>query len=80
MASMSVDLITYLASAIVDDPEAVTVSETQTDDRFIVRVHVGPDDYGKVIGRDGRVAEAMRAMLRVAAVQQDIRARLEIGD
>jgi predicted RNA-binding protein YlqC (UPF0109 family) len=80
MASSEVQLIQYLAQAIVDHPEEVKVTEEVDDDRVIVHLEVGENDLGKVIGREGRVAEAMRSVLRVAAIKDDIRVRLEIGD
>ena len=73
-------LIEYLAKALVDDPEAVRVEEREEGDRVVVRLDVAEDDWGKVIGRGGRVAEAMRSLLKAAAVREDRRVRLEIGD
>jgi len=73
-------LIEYLAKALVDDPEAVRVEEREEGDRVVVRLDVSEDDWGKVIGRGGRVAEAMRSLLKAAAVREDRRVRLEIGD
>jgi predicted RNA-binding protein YlqC (UPF0109 family) len=80
MASSEVQLIEYLAQAIVDHPDQVKVTEEVDDDRVIIHLDVGENDLGKVIGREGRVAEAMRSVLRVAAIKDDIRVRLEIGD
>lgn len=73
-------LVEYLAKALVDDPEAVRVEEREEGDRVVVRLDVAEDDWGKVIGRGGRVAEAMRSLLKAAAVREDRRVRLEIGD
>lgn len=72
------ELIEYIARSLVTNPEAVTVTETVEDDQIILRLEVAPEDKGKVIGRQGRVAQAMRVLLRVAAVKDGARAMLEI--
>ena len=73
------ELIEYIAKAIADDPDAVVVTETEDEDgRIVIRLEVADDDKGKVIGRQGRVVQAMRTLLRVAAVKKDVRAILEI--
>ena len=61
------DLIEFMARSIVEEPDVVEVSEEPGEDgRVIIRLHVAEDDKGKIIGRQGRVAEAMRTLLRVA--------------
>jgi len=72
------ELIEYIARSLVTNPEAVTVTETVEEDQIILRLEVAPEDKGKVIGRQGRVAQAMRVLLRVAAVKDGSRAMLEI--
>ncbi len=72
------ELIEYIARSLVTNPEAVTVTETVEADQIILRLEVAPEDKGKVIGRQGRVAQAMRVLLRVAAVKDGARAMLEI--
>ncbi len=72
------ELIEYIAKAITDNPDKVVVTETTEDDRVIIRLEVAPEDKGKVIGREGRVVQAMRTLLRVAAVKKGVRANLEI--
>lgn len=72
------ELIEYIARSLVTNPEAVTVTETVEADQIILRLEVAPEDKGKVIGRQGRVAQAMRVLLRVAAVKDGARAVLEI--
>jgi len=73
------ELIEYIAKSIASHPEDVKVTEEEEGDgRVILRLEVAPDDKGKVIGRQGRVAQSMRALLRVAAVKQGTRAILEI--
>lgn len=72
------ELIEYIAKSIADDPSAVIVTETQEEDRVVIRLEVAPEDKGKVIGRQGGVVQAMRTLLRVAAVKQGVRVVLEI--
>jgi predicted RNA-binding protein YlqC (UPF0109 family) len=74
------ELIEYLARSIVDDPEQVSVWEERSGDRIIYRLTVAEPDMGKVIGKQGRIANAMRTLLKVAAVRRGTRASLEIGD
>lgn len=78
--SMMGNVVEYLAKALVDSPDEVRVTETNDGDRIVVRLDVGDDDWGKVIGKGGRIASSMRSMLKVAAVREDVRATLEIGD
>ena len=72
------ELIEYIAVSLVSHPEAVQVTETAEGNRKVFRLQVAPADKGKVIGRQGRVAQAMRTMLRVAAVKDGAYAALEI--
>jgi len=72
------ELIEYIAKSIVDKPEEVRVSEEATEDGIILRLEVAPEDTGKVIGKEGRIAKAMRTLLRVAAIRKGTRATLEI--
>ena len=72
------ELIEYIAKALASNPDAVRVTETEEDGQIVLRLEVAPEDKGKVIGRQGRVAQAMRVLLRVAAVKEDTRAVLEI--
>jgi len=73
------ELIEYVAKALVDDPSQVYVKEIVRAHQIIYQLHVAPEDMGRVIGKGGRVANAMRALLRVAAVREGKRAALEIG-
>ena len=73
------DLVEYIARTIASQPDHVKVTEEQEDDgTVILRLSVHPDDKGKVIGRQGRVAQSIRVLLRVAAVKQGTHATLEI--
>jgi predicted RNA-binding protein YlqC (UPF0109 family) len=76
---MMKELVEYVARAIASHPEDVSVTEVVEDDgHIILKLEVHEDDKGKVIGRQGRVAQAMRLLLRVAAVKEDVRVSLEI--
>lgn len=72
------ELVEYIARSIASEPDEVKVTEEEDDGRIILRLEVAPDDKGKVIGRQGRVAQSIRVLLRVAAVKQGVRATLEI--
>ncbi len=80
MASMMSDVIEYLAKGLVDSPDEVKVTETDEGDRVVVRLDVAEGDWGKVIGKGGRIASSMRSIIKVAAVKEDVRVGLEIGD
>ena len=75
---MMKELVEYIAKSIASHPEDVKVTEEQEDGRVVLRLEVAEDDKGKVIGRQGRVAQSIRVLLRVAAVKQGTRAVLEI--
>ncbi len=72
------ELIEYVAKSIVDNPEKVKVTEVPDEGGIIIRLEVDPEDRGKVIGKQGRIAKAVRTLLRVAAARRNIRATLEI--
>ena len=72
------DLVSYLAGSLVDEPDTVRVREIQNGDSVILEVSVAPDDMGKVIGRHGRVARAIRTVTKAAAARQGRRAMVEI--
>jgi uncharacterized protein len=71
-------LIEYVASSLVDHPEEMEITETEEEGLTVYRLHVASRDIGKVIGRRGRVARAMRTLLKVSAIQNHKRAILEI--
>jgi hypothetical protein len=73
------ELIEYLARSIVDDPDQVKVEEEMDGDRLVLHLWVAEEDMGKVIGKEGRIAQAMRTLLKVAAIKRGERAVLEIG-
>ncbi len=72
------ELISYLARALVDSPDDVQVNRNAGDDADVYELSVAQDDLGKVIGRQGRTARALRAVVRAAASKTGRRAQLEI--
>jgi uncharacterized protein len=74
------ELLAYLAQRLVDDPSAVRVEEEERDDAVVLRLYVAKDDVGKVIGRQGRIARALRAIVRAGGARQRRRLILEIAD
>ncbi len=75
------ELLEYLARALVDDPDAVKVEHFDEDDGSVVlELAVGENDYGKVIGRGGRIARAMRTALMISGSRYNLRVSLDIED
>jgi uncharacterized protein len=74
------DLLEDLARRLVDEPDAVRVEREERDDVVVLRLYVAKDDVGKVIGRQGRIARALRQVVRAAAGRQRKRVVLEIVD
>jgi len=72
------ELVEYIARAIVSAPNDVKVSEETDSGGVVIKLEVNAEDKGRVIGKQGRVAEAMRTLLRVVATKQGTRVRLEI--
>lgn len=72
------DLIEYIAKALVDDPNGVEVTEFGDDEASIIKLKVAKDDLGKVIGKKGRTAKAMRTLLAASAMKVQKRSTLEI--
>ncbi len=72
------ELVEYMAKALVDDPDRVLVTEQAGGSETILELRVGPGDMGRVIGRGGRVVNAMRALVQMTAARQARRAQLEI--
>jgi predicted RNA-binding protein YlqC (UPF0109 family) len=72
------DLVEYIAKGLVDNPNEVTVNEIHAGNNTILELHVSPDDMGRVIGREGKVANAIRSLVRVAGARQRLRINVEI--
>jgi len=76
--SGSAELVEFLARRLVDDPDAVRVEEVERDGDTVIELYVAKDDVGKVIGRQGRIARALRTVVRASAARRSGRTLLEI--
>lgn len=76
------ELLEYLAQGLVDDPDAVDVEEfeEEEDGTIVLELSVGDDDYGKIIGRGGRTAKALRIVVKAAAAKDNRRVLIDIVD
>jgi len=74
------DLVAFIATSLVDDPAAVQVTETEGDGAVVLELRVAKEDLGKVIGKQGRTARAIRSLLSAAAGKNNLKARLEIAE
>ena len=74
------ELLTYIARSLVDDPDAVSVSEYETPAETVLELRVAPSDMGKVIGRQGRIAKEIRALMRSVAQRQGKKISVDIVD
>jgi len=73
------ELVEFLARSLVDDPDAVRVEREERDDALVLHLHVAEGDVGKVIGRQGRIARALRTIVRAGGAHEDRRIVLEIA-
>jgi uncharacterized protein len=74
------ELLEFLARKLVDEPDAVRVERVDEEDTVVLRLHVAEDDLGKVIGRQGRIARALRTIVRAGSSRERRRVQLEIVD
>lgn len=72
------EMVAFIAKALVDDPDAVEVAEVEGEKTLILELTVAPTDLGKVIGKDGRTARALRTLLSATSAKSSRRAVLEI--
>lgn len=75
---MMKDLVEVIAKSLVDHPDEVVVTETEKDNATIVELRVSPTDMGKVIGKQGRIAKAIRSLVKAAASKDDKKVVVEI--
>ncbi|MBQ1461364.1 MAG: KH domain-containing protein [Selenomonas sp.] len=71
-------LVEVIAKSLVEHPEAVVVDERQEDGQTVLSLHVAEDDMGKVIGRQGRIAKALRTVVKAAATRENTKVTVEI--
>ena len=74
------NVVDYIARQIVDEPDAVVVEVDEGRGRVDLRLHVAPDDMGKIIGKRGRVAQAIRTVVRAAGAREGVEASVDIVD
>ena len=74
------ELLTYIAKSLVDNPDDVNITERETDTETVFELRVNASDMGKVIGRQGRIAKEIRALMRSVAVRQGKRISVDIVD
>ena len=72
------EFVEHIAKLIVTMPEEVVVTEETSSESVILKLQVAPEDRGRIIGKQGRVAQAMRTLLRVMAIREGVRVQLEI--
>ena len=72
------ELVEVMAKALVEHPEEVSVTETEKNGEIIVEVKVAPSDMGKVIGKQGRIAKAIRSVVKAAASKEEKKVTVEI--
>lgn len=72
------ELVEYVAKSLVEEPSAVRVTEHMRRGAIVIELHVAPSDMGRVIGKEGRIANALRALLRVASARTGKRVVLDI--
>lgn len=72
------ELVRYLAKSLVDQPDEVRVSMTEDDKTCVINLTVAPDDMGKVIGKQGRIAKAIRTVVKAASAKEDKKYIVEI--
>jgi uncharacterized protein len=75
---VSKEIVEYLARRLVDEPDEVSVEEIEREGAIVLQLHVAKDDVGKVIGRQGRIARALRTIVRASAARREQRVMLEI--
>ncbi len=80
VGALSRSVLEYLARSIVDDPESVVVEAAEGRKRVTLRLHVAPSDMGRIIGRRGRVAQAIRTVVRAAGAREGVETVVDIVD
>ena len=72
------ELVEVIAKALVDNPDEVVVTESETDDELVIELKVAPSDMGKVIGKQGRIAKAIRSVVKAASSRLEKKVMVEI--
>jgi predicted RNA-binding protein YlqC (UPF0109 family) len=79
MAADTEGLVRYLVTSLVDDPDSVTVTVSETDEAVTFEIALNPDDVGKVIGRQGRIIKAIRTLARAAGTTSEKQVEVEVA-
>ncbi|WP_026494794.1 MULTISPECIES: KH domain-containing protein [unclassified Butyrivibrio] len=74
------ELVEVIAKSLVDNPDEVVVNEKKDGRNIILELHVAPSDMGKVIGRQGRIAKAIRSVVKAASTRENLKVDVEIVD
>ena len=74
------ELLLYMAKNLVDNPDAVSVNEMTEEDGLVLELRVAPEDMGKVIGRQGRIAKEIRTIIKTVAQRDGVKVAVEIVD
>lgn len=74
------DLLIYIAKSLVENPDAVNVTEVQKEDGLVLELRVAPEDMGKVIGKHGRIAKEIRTIIKAAALKDNVKVSVDIVD
>ena len=74
------DLLIYIAKNLVENPDAVSVTEVEKEDGLVLELRVAPEDMGKVIGKHGRIAKEIRSVIKAAALKDNIKVSVDIVD
>lgn len=72
------ELVEFMAKSLVENPDAVIVKEVEEDESIVLKLTVAPEDMGKIIGKQGRIAKAIRTVIKAVAVKQNKRVVIEI--
>jgi predicted RNA-binding protein YlqC (UPF0109 family) len=72
------NLVEVIAKALVENPDEVVVTQTEKERVIVVELRVAPSDMGKVIGKSGRIAKAIRTVMRAAAIRKDVKVQVDI--
>jgi len=73
------ELVKYIAQNLVDNPDAVTTTVSETEEEVLITLSVAPDDMGKVIGKQGRIAKAIRTVVRAASAKSQKKYTVDIS-
>lgn len=73
-----VELVEFIAKSLVDDPDQVDVQQVEGDDVITIELRVAPEDMGKVIGKQGRIAKAIRTVVKAASLREKKKVTVEI--